>query len=134
MKPTGELERGVLPTFRLFTGLELAITALGGFTSRLAHFQSQSDSITLSTINLLAPGLLFLYLSIPALRRSLKSLYLPVGIVWSAAGLILDPYIAGNNPLEINANWLWRQIFMLCIPLVVVSWQYSLRQGYMKIL
>lgn len=128
MKPTGEIERGVLPTFRLFTGVQMAINALSVVTSRLTHFQSQTEPITLSGMNLLAPGLLLVYLSIPGLQRWLKSLYLPVGIVWSAVGLILDPYIAGNNPLEINANWLWRQIFMLCIPLVVVSWQYSLRQ------
>jgi signal transduction histidine kinase len=128
MKPTGEIERGVLPAFRLFTGVQVAITALSVITSGLAHFQSQSESITLSTTNLLVPGLLLVYLSIPGLQRWLKSLYLPVGIVWSAVGLILDPYIAGNFPLEINANWLWRQIFMLCIPLVVVSWQYSMRQ------
>jgi len=127
MKTAGELERGVLPTFRLFTGVQLAITGLGVITSGLAHFQSQSESITLSSANLLVPGALFLYLSIPSIQRSLKSLYLPVGIIWSAVGLILDPYLAGNNPLEINANWLWRQIFMLCIPLVVVSWQYALR-------
>ena len=127
MKTAGELDRGVLPTFRLFTGVQLAITGLGVITSGLAHFQSQSESITLSSANLLVPGTLFLYLSIPYLQRLLKSLYLPVGIIWSAVGLILDPYLAGNNPLEINANWLWRQIFMLCIPLVVVSWQYALR-------
>jgi signal transduction histidine kinase len=82
--------------------------------------------------------LLFLYLSIPVLRRTLKSLYLPIGIVWAAAGPILDPYVnmnlinlhptANNAPEIFEQVMLWRQIILLLIPLVVLSWQYAMRQ------
>jgi signal transduction histidine kinase len=49
------------------------------------------------------------------------------------AGAILDPYrnlhATGNNGPEILAQVvLWRQIVLLLIPLVVVSWQYTMRQ------
>jgi hypothetical protein len=30
-------------------------------------------------------------LSIPALRRTFKSMYLPIGIVWAAAGALAEP-------------------------------------------
>jgi signal transduction histidine kinase len=141
MKPSRELEPGVLPTFRLFIGIQLAITALGVITHWLvAPVPPPSAVVTLAVVSLLEPGLLFLYLSIPALPRTLNSLYLPIGSVWAAAGAvagpILDPYMnlinlhaTANTAPEILAQAvLWRQIILLLIPLVVLSWQYAMRQ------
>jgi len=137
MKPTKPLEPGVLSTFRLFIGMQLAITALGLLTHWLVvPFPSPSAVVTLAVFSLLEPGLLFLYLSMPALQYTFKSLYLPIGIVWAAAGPLLDPYInlmtlhaIANHPPETLAQVvLWRQIILLLIPLVVVSWQYAIHQ------
>ena len=136
MKASRELEPGVLPTFRLFIGMQLAITALAITHWLVAPFSPPSAVVMLAVLSLLEPGLLFLYLSIPALRRTLKSMYLPIGIVWAAAGPILDPYITlsnlhatANTAPEIHAQLaLWRQIVLLLIPLVVLSWQYAMRQ------
>lgn len=128
MKPLKEMELGILPTFRLFTGIQLAITALGVITQELAFFQRGSRAITLAPIHLVEPGLVFLYLSIPNLRRWLKSFYLPVGIVIAAMGLIIEPYMMGYHTPGAFVTWLWRQILFLGIPLYVVSWQYSMRQ------
>lgn len=122
------MELDSLPTFRLFTGVQFAITALGVITQELAFFQTRSKAITLEPILLLEPGLVFLYLSIPNLRRLLKSFYLPIGIVAAAIGLLIEPYIMGNHTPESFVTWLWRQILFLGIPLYVVSWQYSIRQ------
>lgn len=132
MKPIQELEPGVLPTFRLFIGIQLAITALVIAHWLIVPFPPHPD-LARTAIGLLEPGLLFLYLSLPALQRTLKSFYLPIAIIWAVAGAILDPYInlfpAGNHAPEILAQVvLWRQIILLLIPLVVVSWQYSMRQ------
>jgi signal transduction histidine kinase len=134
MKLTRELEPGVLPTFRRFIGLQLAITLLGVLMHWLVHpFPPRSAVGTLAVFGMLEPGLLFLYLSIPGLQRALKSWYLPIGIVGAVAGPILDPYVnlfaTGNHAPEILAQVvLWRQIVLLLIPLVVVSWQYTMRQ------
>jgi signal transduction histidine kinase len=141
MKPSRELEPGVLSIFRLFVGMHLAITAVGVILHWLvAPFPPPSAVIRLAVVSLLSPGLLFLYLSIPTLRRTFKSTYLPIGIVWAAAGAvagpILDPYITlsnlhttANNAPELLAQVvLWRQIILLLIPLVVLSWQYAMRQ------
>lgn len=122
------MELGILPTFRLFTGIQFVITVLGVMTQELAFFQRGSRAITLSPIHLVEPGLVFLYLSIPNLRRWLKSFYLPIGITAAALGLIVEPYILGNRTPESFVTWLWRQILFLSIPLYVVSWQYSMRQ------
>jgi signal transduction histidine kinase len=141
MKPSRELEPGVLAAFRLFIGMQLAITALGVISHWLvAPSPLPSAAVTLAVFSLLQPGLLFLYLSIPALRRTFKSMYLPIGIVWAAFGAvaapILDPYInlinlhaTTNDAPEILAQVvLWRQIILLLIPLLVLSWQYAMRQ------
>jgi signal transduction histidine kinase len=128
MKSPRSIEAGVLPTFRLFTGIQLAITALGVITQALPFFQTQTRAITLMPIHLVEPGLVFLYLSIPSLRRLLKSYYLPVGIAVAVLGLIIEPYIFRNNVSESFVSWLWRQVLFLSIPLYVVSWQYSMKQ------
>jgi hypothetical protein len=73
------LEPGVLSAFRLFIGMQLAITALGVSTHWLVvPFPPPSAVITLAVVSLLEPGLLFVYLSTPALRRTFKSMYLPM--------------------------------------------------------
>jgi signal transduction histidine kinase len=63
-------------------------------------------------------------------------MYLPIGIIWAAAAPILDPHISlislqasSNHAPEIVAQVvLWRQIILLLIPLVIVSWQYAMRE------
>ncbi len=138
MKPIREVEPGLLPTFRLFIGMQVAITALGLTHWLVAPAPPPPAVVTLAVFSLLEPGLLLVYLSVPALQRTLKSLYLPIGIVWAAAGPILDPFVNMNvMSLHATANTapelfaqvlLWRQIILLLIPLVVLSWQYAMRQ------
>jgi signal transduction histidine kinase len=132
MKPARELEPGVLPTFRLFIGMQLVISALGAIAHWLAPFQSSSEMATQFTVLVLESGLLFLYLSVPALQRTLGSFYLPIGIVWAAAGPMAGPYLqlhatGINVPVMFVELVLWQQIILLFIPLVVISWQYSIR-------
>jgi len=129
MKSPREIELGILPTFRLFTGVQFAITALGLIAQWMAP--SQPQLITVSPLNLLEPGLLLVYLSIPKLQRQLKTSYIPIGIAWAVLGLILDPYLAGNSSPDLSARWIWREILFLFAPLVVVSWQYSMRQVFL---
>lgn len=133
MRPTRALEPGVLPTFRLFIGIQLAHAALGEIAQRLAIVGSHSETMAPSVLSLIGPGLLLLYLSLPSLGHRLKSFYLPIGISWAAVGPILEPYVGipirGSSSPEMFAQiMLWRQTIWLLIPLVVISWQYSMRQ------
>lgn len=117
-----------MPTFRLFTGVQLVMTALGVVVQQFGLFEPRPRSITLSLWNLVEPGLLFLYLSLPVLRKWLKASFLPIGIGWAAVGLLLEPYLTGNYPHDSFVTWLWRQTLFLCIPVYVISWRYSMRQ------
>ena len=126
MKSAKEFGPGVLRTFRQLSGVQFVFTALSVIAQRFAFFQFKSDSLTLSALNLVGPGLLFLYLLLPSLQRFLKSFYVPIGIVLATAGPVFEPYLASNQSPDIAADWLWRQTLMLCVPLVVISLQYSM--------
>jgi signal transduction histidine kinase len=150
MKSTGELAPGVLPTFRRFIGLQLAITVFGIAHWLVVPFPLQAAVTTLVVFSILEPVLLLLYLSLPGLPRAFKSWYLPIGIAGAVVGPILDPYLnlyatgsmagpilipfinlhaTGSNAPEIFAQIvLWRQTVLLLIPLVIVSWQYSIHK------
>jgi signal transduction histidine kinase len=133
VRATQALEPGVLPTFRLFIGMQLAHAVLGEIAHRFAMVEAHAAILASSVVSLIGPGLLLLYLSIPSLAKWLRSFYLPIGILWATAGPILDPYLGqtlgGRNAPETFVQvLLWRQIIWLLIPLVVVGWQYSMRQ------
>jgi hypothetical protein len=106
MRPTRELEPGVLQTFRLFVGVQLMISSLGLIVHLLPPFESPSEImrhfrmiasstgiVTQLMVIELVSVLLFLYLSIPALRLMLKSYYLPIGVILATTGPILALYI-----------------------------------------
>jgi len=146
MKAVRGLEPGVLSTFRLFIGVQLAISSLGAIANWLIPLHTPTEIIrhlsaiasttaifTQFTIIAVESGVLFIYLSFPGLQRMLKSFYLPIGIAWAAAGPIFSPYIerhfAGNNMPEFFLQTaFWQQIILLFIPLIVVSWGYSIQK------
>jgi signal transduction histidine kinase len=135
-KATGELEAGVLSTFRLFIGIQLAITLLGILHWQLIPFPPSPVAVTLALLSTGEAALLFLYLALPALQRWLQSAYLPIAIAFAAAGPIVDPTIslvdfpsAATLTPDIHAQLvLWRQLILLFIPLIIVSWQYSIHK------
>lgn len=133
MKAVVEVESGLLPTFRLFIGIQLVLTALRVASLRVASTFYPAELVTPPAVfSILEPVLLLLYLSVPGLRRRLGAFYLPIGIVWAAVGPTIEPYLEFAAREVVPENYLlfalWRQINLLFIPLIVVSWQYSMRQ------
>ncbi|HET9910982.1 MAG TPA: sensor histidine kinase [Anaerolineales bacterium] len=144
MERAGELEPGVLSTFRLFIGVQLIISVLGVIAPWLIPFHAPAEVIrhmnavlsstaifTQLTITAISSSLLFLYLSVSSLRHALKSFYLPVAIIWATVIPILSPYLelhfVGNRlPEFFLQTAFWQQIILLFIPLIVTSWQYSI--------
>ncbi|HSD83851.1 MAG TPA: sensor histidine kinase, partial [Anaerolineae bacterium] len=124
---------------------QLVVSILGVIVHWLLPFHAPSDVIrhlnaiasstaifTQLAITAVASSLLFLYLSVTGLQRTLKSFYLPMAILWATITPILSPYIelrfVGNNLPELFLqSALWQQTILLFIPLIVISWQYSLR-------
>jgi len=109
MERTGELEPGVLSTFRLFIGVQLVISVLGVIAPWLIPFHAPAEVIrhmnavlsstaifTQLTITAISSSLLFLYLSIYSLRHALKSFYLPVAIIWATRDPDLQPILRAS--------------------------------------
>ena len=133
MKPQTAIEPGVLSIFRTFSGLRLFLLLLTLLIQLIGRGWPQPNASYLFTVSLLDAGLLFLYLSLAGtLLPKLRSVYLPVGIVWAALGPILEPHLAywlrsagmTETTLMITA---WQLVPVLFIPLVVTAWQYSFR-------
>lgn len=84
----------------------------------------------LLTMTVIEVSFLFAYLSIPALQRRLKSVYLPFAVLWATIGPLLGIHL-GLLQLEFPRNdatiqlVFWQSIPLLFIPLVVVAWQYQ---------
>jgi len=149
MKAAAELEPGVLSTFRLFVGVQLIIAVLGVIVPWLIPFHAPAELIrhmnavisstaifTQLTVIAIASGLLFLYLSISRLQRVLKTLYLPIAILWATAVPILSPYLELHFPGHDLPEYflqvaLWQQIILLFVPLIVTSWQYSIQKVFL---
>jgi signal transduction histidine kinase len=126
------IENGVLATFRLFIGVRLVLNVLGVILQLVRLGFHSNNILGLMVFNIFDPGLLFLFLSLPFLQRRLKGLYLPLGIIWATTGPIVAQhlsFVVVEGLLSEAAVRLiaYQLIPVLFIPLVIVSWQYSMR-------
>lgn len=132
MNTSAELEPGIIKTFGRFTWVRLVMFLFSAAAYLLTTGSSTENILLYLAASLLDVGLLLVYLSLPRLRRLLKSAYLPIGICWSAVGPMLQVhYIFGvfvNQAADRSASLLFLQsVLVLFIPLVVTAWRYSMR-------
>lgn len=126
------LEPGLLPLFRLLTGVRLVLGLLS--TLRLTMRGGSLIFVLLS----LSDGLLLLgYLSWPWLRQRLGRAFLPIGLIMAAAGPLLVQYawiffLEGSGmAFLLNA---WQLLPTLLIPVVLAAWQYGFRASLAVVL
>ena len=134
MRSLQELEPGVLPTFRLFIGVQLVISLISLVIHAIAFYGHPSGLFSLSLFSCLEAGLIFLFLSVRPLQQWFHSYYLPVGILMATAGSLVEPFFVLHFAgFDFSASYefaLWQQIIFLFIPLIVISWQYAMRQVF----
>ena len=145
----GEIEPGLVATFRGFVGLQLILLLfllygellpnrlrIGGLglRTRLGLPRPEAGGPQASTLVLLSLGLLFLavllaYLSAPPLRRWLTWGYLPLALATNVGLLIVGYHllasastlIAGTSGLVLRS---WQLFLLLFVPLILTAWQY----------
>jgi signal transduction histidine kinase len=132
MQPNQSIEAGIIKTFRLFTGVRLAM-----FVFSLAVYYRISDWAALNNLPLiefmLADNVLLLaYLWLPGVERYLKRAYLPVGIIWATIGPILQMHLVflliSDPSVERGVfPWLLQTLLVLFIPLVITGWRYTMK-------
>ncbi|HSV85634.1 MAG TPA: sensor histidine kinase [Levilinea sp.] len=126
------IEPGMRQTFRLFIGVRLALVIFSLLVYLLAGDWEGLAPFWLFAFMLLDAGLLLVYLSLPRLEQMLKTAFLPLGIAWAAVGPLLQQHLVidllSGGMLDRSAFLLYLlPIFVLFIPLVIVSWRYSMR-------
>jgi signal transduction histidine kinase len=135
MQRFSRIEPGLLPAFRLFTGIRLTILLVNAgadvFLSRWS-----ASILLIYLIGLADIFLLLVYLSWGRLQQVLKSWYLPVGIILATVGPIIELYVGirisiDNISNETFFSGAWQLVLVLFIPLFITAWQYSMRQVVM---
>ena len=137
---TKVVDAGLLAVFRLFTAIRLVLASGGMLLGILGVFQGHFQSV--SWFNVLESSLLLLYLSWKWAQSRLGRWYLPVALTAATLGPIIGalPIANANLPTEINIarSMLsqWQLVIVLLLPLILISWQYSLSAavGYTLIL
>jgi len=127
---TQMVDTGLLAVFRFFTAIRLVLAAGGMLLRIFGVFQGRLQSF--SWFDVIESGLLLLYLSWPWAQRRLGRWYLPIALTAATLGPLIGalPIADTSMPFEISmARSLlsqWQLIIVLLIPLILISWQYSL--------
>jgi signal transduction histidine kinase len=125
------LEQGILRTFKLFSGVRIALALFGLLVFLVTNGWKQSTDFTLLVFAILDASLLFLFLSIPRFEFWLKQYFFPVAIFWATLGPIIQlqltfSYYSTHTPDRSAVLYLLLPVLVMFIPLVLVSWQYSM--------
>ncbi|MBI9049949.1 MAG: sensor histidine kinase [Anaerolineaceae bacterium] len=132
MKSKIILEPGIIKSFRIFTGVRIALVLFSAIEFlRGSEWIINSDFI-LIFIAVLDAILLFSFLSIPRLKIWFKQYHFPIAIIWATIGPILQlhifiSYYINHAPDRSILMFVTQPILVLFIPLVLISWQYNMQ-------
>ncbi|HET9913646.1 MAG TPA: sensor histidine kinase [Anaerolineales bacterium] len=124
---TLRLEPGLLTIFRLFLIAQFALMFVNLHVHSARGFLE--GNVRFGYLFAVGGTLgLLVYLSIPWLEKQLDRLYLPVALIYSTVFSLVAHYLfltthTGRSSEE-NA---WQFFLFLCIPLVLISWQYGFK-------
>jgi len=125
-----KIEPGLLKIFRFIEILEAAVLLMLVILLELLNPEPQTRPTSHYYLNLIGCVLLIGYLSWPWLMRVLKGFYLPIALTIATITPILSNRLYLQTQLELNPNTLitnaWELIPLLFIPLVIMSWNYSM--------
>jgi signal transduction histidine kinase len=130
----GEIEPGLLPTFRTLLGLQLVGGVVGGGIASLVRAEWPPLPV-LFTFCILV--FLFFYLCWKPFQRALGQLFLPLALAVAillpiGQRLFFIQYGPQLNQQPLTAEVLngygWRGMMILLIPMVFVAWQYGFRR------
>ncbi len=121
------LEPGLLTIFRLFLLAQFVLMSINLHVHSARGYLGGNVSLALVFVVIGTLGLLA-YLSIPWLERRLAGLYLPVALVYSTVFSLLAQYLFLTTHTDRGSEEsTWQLFLMLCVPLVLVSWQYGFK-------
>jgi signal transduction histidine kinase len=120
----------LLQIFRYFAGLAMVYFALTVIVTAIQTGEGDSLTQVQAYVNFATNLILFIYLSIYWVRRKLRSLYLPIALVYATVVPIFSNLIYLANPYESIWNIIirsWLLLPILIVPIVLIAWQYKFR-------
>lgn len=120
------IEPGLLPIFRLFTGIQLGLILIVALGSFLLPGEPLEGKIWMGSIASLAAFLL-VYLSWPWLERRLGPFYLPLAVLVSSFITLVGQFLGMEHNFSEYISSARELSLVLVFPLLVTSWQYRFR-------
>jgi signal transduction histidine kinase len=120
------IEPGLLPIFRLFTGIQLGgllVFSIGSFVLPAEPLEGKIAVLSGVGVTVLLLG----YLSWPALERRLGSLYLPLALLVSSLITLAVQSMGMQHDFTDYISTAREMSLLLVFPLLVTSWQYRMR-------
>lgn len=128
---SSRLEPGLLTIFRLFLIAQfvLMFTNLHVHSDRGFADGSHLQSVWLGYIFIVSGTLgLLVYVSMPWLERQVDRFYLPIALIYSTVFSLLAQYLFLTPHTDRGSEeGAWQLFLFLCVPLVLVSWQYGFK-------
>ena len=124
------IEPGLLQVFRIFVGIRLLLILIG---LRLQAVVPAQRARIYLLILFIEATILLVYLSWSWIRDQMGRAYLPMAIIFASGSPIFEQAIAmvlrHENILQGDSatGGIWGLVVLLLVPLILVSWQYSLR-------
>ncbi len=131
MKRHRPIENGLIKVFQYFAMVGVIYFSVNLMNTHIEPLEFYQTRIISNQISLIAYFLLALYLSLPAVERRLRSLYLPIAItiatIAPVGGVVINSLFLKSGSYIITNLALWSIFPILCIPLVLIAWQYNFR-------
>ena len=124
---SSRLEPGLLTIFRLFLVVQWIMMSVGLHVHSARGYLEGNVSFATAFV-IVGTLVLLVYLSLPQLEKWFAGFYLPIALVYSAVFSLLAQYLfLTANSDRGSEESAWQLFLMLCIPLVLVSWQYGFK-------
>ncbi|MEA5077447.1 MAG: sensor histidine kinase [Anaerolineaceae bacterium] len=152
-KNSSAIEPGILPLFRIFVGVQLAVMLwnwfsslrtprfilLGRFPQLTQWFQEKQANAGIYLLVAAFLALFMVYMLVPQFRRWLGKYYLPIALTLQVVIIIVAVDLLTlnrlNNQLVFDfGSRSWQLFFFLFFPVILASWQYRFSQVLLLIL
>jgi len=122
------LELGLLTIFRLFLVVQLVFMLVNLHVHAGRGYLGDNPWFGFVFI-VGGMSVLLVYLSLPWLERRLLHFYLPVALAYSTVFSLLAHYLflTAHSEAGGSEERAWQLFLFLCVPLVLVSWQYEFK-------
>jgi len=131
------IESSLYSVFRLFVGVRFVLFLLSILAQSFAPFPQLAHlplrAFLSPYVGIAETVFLFIYLSLPWLRKKLGNFYLPIALAIATLAPFIENFLTIDvfhidEIMQVNIlNGQWQLFIFLLVPLILISWCYSFR-------